>query len=451
MFALLSGVLFALPRVKLDFVKVEINGVSIAAEVARSPRERSIGLSERPGLSALSGMIFLFDRPDKYGMWMKGMKFPIDILWIRGGTVVDLEENVSPPRRNVSETLFPVYRSEAPADVVLETAAGFSKRYNVKIGDQVKIFWSEAAPRVPRLGEQYFIETLAQNPAQGKDFKIEKLLYATPGYKKFLISYKSDQITVSGVMNIPSGAPPAGGWPVLILNHGLIHPSIYFPGRGSKREQDFFTRKGYATIHPDYRGYGITDSRLICRPTLFFDKDACRHDFYVGYSQDVVNLVDALKKLNSQLLDVGRIGLWGHSMGGGIAARVMVLSPDIRAYVLFAPISADAEDNFYELPQDELSRLAKVYGVGEDARKLYEKISPLNYFSLVEAPVQVHHGIADKEVPPEFSEKIFEELKAQGKVAEFFKYPGEGHEFGDAWSWAAERSLQFFDKYVKPR
>ena len=237
-------------------------------------------------------------------------------------------------------------------------------------------------------------------------------------------------------MNIPRGVQPDEGFPVLILNHGLIPPEIYFSGRGSKREQDFFARHGYITIHPDYRGLASSSPN-----------PAQRHDFYEGYAEDVVNLIDALQKLNSNLIDMDRIGMWGHSMGGGIAARVMVRLPEIRAYVLFAPISADAEDNFYELSKDEVLWLRQMYGpAGADA---YRKISPLTYFKDVTAPVQLHHGMDDKDVPMAFSEKMFEELRRLGKVTEFFSYPGEGHEFGDAWEIAAERSLQFFDRYVK--
>ena len=158
-------------------------------------------------------------------------------------------------------------------------------------------------------------------------------------------------------------------------------------------------------------------------------------------------LVDAVKESSLDFLDGNRIGMWGHSMGGGIASRVMVLSRDIRAYVLFAPISADAEDNFYELAPEEVARLRATYGpVGDPA---YQNISPLAYFSDVEAPVQLHHGIGDDAVPIGFSEKMFAALRRYDKKAELFTYPGEKHEFAGAWPLAASRALQFFDKYVK--
>ena len=147
------------------------------------------------------------------------------------------------------------------------------------------------------------------------------------------------------------------------------------------------------------------------------------------------------------MTDTNRMGMWGHSMGGGIAARVAVLSPDIRAFVLFAPISADAEDNFYELAPEEIAWLRATYGAAGGG--VYQKISPLNYFSDIGAPVQIHHGLADTAVPVAFSERMFAALRSFDKKSELFTYPGESHEFADVWPLAASRALQFFDKYVK--
>lgn len=427
-------------------------------EVAASSNLRRLGLSGRDGLGENSGMLFVFDHSDFYDFWMKDMKFPLDIIWIKNNKVADLEENVPPPLAGAPDASPPVYKPEAPADSVLEVKAGFAGKNQVKIGDEVKIFSAFLEKTRPNFASQnlggfpsngslenfrppgfeYFIETLRQTPAQGRNFKVDRVLSRNSAYQKFLVSYESADFKISGVMNVPLGDPSSGGWPVIILNHGLIHPSVYFPGRGSRREQDFFARRGYATIHPDYRGLGFSS------PAPY---PISEHDFYVGYTEDVTNLIDALKKLNSSLLDVQRIGMWGHSMGGGIAARVMVLRPEVRAFVLFAPLSAEVEDNFYELPKKETARLRKVYG--SESAEAYKKMSPLTYFADISSPVQLNHGDADADVPIEFSEKMFAALKQYNKKAEFFTYPGEGHEFGEGWALAAERALQFFDRYVK--
>ena len=146
-------------------------------------------------------------------------------------------------------------------------------------------------------------------------------------------------------------------------------------------------------------------------------------------------------------MDGHRIGMWGHSMGGGIAARIMALRSDVKAFVLFAPISADVEDNFFELTPEEIQWIHDTYGHAGDP--VYRKMSPIEYFADVSAPVQIHHGDGDTAVPLLFSQKMYDALKQNGKKAEFFIYPGEKHEFINDWQLAADRALQFFDHYVK--
>jgi len=442
------GVIFGLPVREGNFATVKIGGVTLAAEVVSDRASMARGLSYRSNLAQNGAMLFLFDRPDRYGFWMKEMLFPIDIFWIKDNRIVDMEERASPPAPGADEKSLPVYVPDVPADMVLETRAGFAAEHHVRIGDAVEImgFQSPVGKRAGGTenamslspGEQYTIEYARAHPSVGSDFKINGIL-SNPngdGYKKFSVAYRSGDLVISGVMNVPSGSTPDGGFPLLILNHGLIQSEVYFSGRGSKREQDFFARNGYITIHPDYRGLASSSPN-----------PALHHDFYEGYAQDVQALIDALKKTDTSLIDTDRIGMWGHSMGGGIAARAMVRSHDIRAYVLFAPISADAEDNFYELTDEEVEWLHGEYGPA--GSPLYRKISPISYFADVAAPVQLHHGTDDRDVPIVFSERMYDTLTQLGKKTELFKYPGEKHEFISAWPLAAARALRFFDTYVK--
>lgn len=466
-FALLLGAVFAYPSARHGFARVELKGAHLLVEVVRDPAAHAKGLSERSSIPELGGMLFLFDKPDHYSMWMKDMRFAIDIFWVRNGIVVDLEEEVAPPSRDGmspprqsglpsrGQSFLPIYRPDMPADMVLETRAGVAKKYRITIGDGIRISFgtsegaksaespdkdeaislavaeSASPPHAP-----YTIEALRNAAPHGSVFKIEQLFLKTDAYQKHAISYQSGDLAISGVMNVPLAAPPEGGFPVLILNHGLIPPEIYFSGRGSKREQEFFARHGYITIHPDYRG--LASSSPLTN---------ARHDFYVGYTEDVTALIDALKEFASSLMNLKRLGMWGHSMGGGIAARVAVLRPEVRAYVLFAPISADVEDNFYELAKEEVAWLHDTYGA--EGASAYREISPITFFKDVSAPVQLHHGVADKDVPLDFSKKIFNALTRERKKAELYTYAGEGHEFGGAWQLAAERALQFFNFHLK--
>lgn len=111
-----------------------INGVDIPIELARTETERERGLSGRASLDEGSGMLFIFEKPGVYSFWMPDMRFPIDIIWINGGKIVDISENVS----NEFDPAEPVYYfPSAPIQYVLEVNAGFAKSNGIKVGDAV--------------------------------------------------------------------------------------------------------------------------------------------------------------------------------------------------------------------------------------------------------------------------------------------------------------------------
>ena len=114
----------------------QIHGKVFKLDIAASPRAREIGLSQTDSLPEDRGMLFLFDKPDYYPFWMKGMKFPLDILFIRDSTIVSIKRNLQPP---TSEGNPPSYAPEQPADRVLEINAGLCDKYNINVGDVVRI------------------------------------------------------------------------------------------------------------------------------------------------------------------------------------------------------------------------------------------------------------------------------------------------------------------------
>ena len=107
-------------------------------EVADTIVSRTRGLSGRAGLKENEGMLFVFGSPDMHGFWMKDMKFPIDIVWIRGEKIVGFAENTMPePGKSLLNLR--VYYSPEPADRVLEIKAGLVEKFGLKIGDTVRV------------------------------------------------------------------------------------------------------------------------------------------------------------------------------------------------------------------------------------------------------------------------------------------------------------------------
>ena len=115
-------------------MEVVLGGKTFLMETATTPAEQERGLSGHAPLSDNSGMLFIFDKPDNYGFWMKDMLFPLDIIWISSDFhIVHIEKNLS------AQTYPTIYYPNAPAEYVLEISAGESDKNNIKIGDLVKI------------------------------------------------------------------------------------------------------------------------------------------------------------------------------------------------------------------------------------------------------------------------------------------------------------------------
>ena len=74
-------------------------------------------------------MLFVFDRPGEYAFWMKGMRFPIDIVWLSGHEVVHIE-------RQIQADSLSIYAPAQPADRVLEFNAGAMD--GLSVGDKVE-------------------------------------------------------------------------------------------------------------------------------------------------------------------------------------------------------------------------------------------------------------------------------------------------------------------------
>lgn len=278
-----------------------------------------------------------------------------------------------------------------------------------------------------------------QKQLDGRELTQGAVLSANESYTRYYITYKSGTLTISGIMNVPKGDGP---FPVLILNHGYIDPAVYTNGRGLRREQDYLARRGYVVIHPDYRNHANSTK----------DPDA-DINFRLGYAEDAANAIVAVKNSDLTYLDKERIGMLGHSMGGGVSLNVMVAKPELaKAVVLFAPVSGDNRDNFerWTTTRPETAQeILKRYGSPAESPLFWDNISSINFLDKSTAPVMIHHGTADADVPIEWSKELDEALKKEGKSVSFYIYDGQPHEFTSAWTQVMERTTAFFDKQVK--
>lgn len=115
----------------------KIHDKEFRLDVVETAVQKQKGLSNRRSINDKQGMLFLFDTPGYYSFWMKEMKFPIDIIFIKGDKIVTIHKNVMPPEDKTQR--LPLYAPSAPADKVLEIGAGLSDKYNFKEGDTIQV------------------------------------------------------------------------------------------------------------------------------------------------------------------------------------------------------------------------------------------------------------------------------------------------------------------------
>jgi uncharacterized protein len=111
--------------------RVEIKGHFFTVDIAATGAEKAKGLGERDNMPQNHGMLFPYDHKEQYGFWMKGMRFPIDIIWIEDHTIVDISKNVP----IATSGALPSYYPKKPVNKILELNAGTVDRLGIEIGD----------------------------------------------------------------------------------------------------------------------------------------------------------------------------------------------------------------------------------------------------------------------------------------------------------------------------
>jgi dienelactone hydrolase len=233
-------------------------------------------------------------------------------------------------------------------------------------------------------------------------------------FTRYLVAYPSDGLTIYGFMNVPKGEGP---YPVIIAIHGYIDPALYNTLDYTTGYADALARSGFLVIHPNLRGYLPSDDG----PNLF----------RVGMAVDVLNLIGLVKNLGGQTGSLKRLiqrMVYGAQHGGGISTRVMTVSPDVDAIVLYAAMSGDEKKNY--------ERIFNVFSEGQRGQEELNtpdedlrRISPENYLDRIQSAISIHHGTNDSEVPPEWSQHLCDSLQELNKSVECFTYPGQPHTF----------------------
>lgn len=298
---------------------------------------------------------------------------------------------------------------------------------------------------------QWTIEAMRERQARGEfgtegPIEIVRTLEDTPNFTRSLFAYRGDGLRLTGMLNKPKGPGP---FPIVILVHGYYPLDQYQTGNGTKLAADYLANRGFMTLSPDLRSHAESDDA----PNVF----------RAGHVIDVLNLIP----LAQQLPDArpGKVGLWGHSNGGAIAAKVITVSDQVGAALIYAPASSTIAEDYQFRAERASARdhqsAGRRTGVidtidiefpvkPDEAPDLYQRLSPLPYVQYADMPIQIQWGTADETVPRKWPEDLYNALKAAGKQVEWFEYPGEPHSFTAAGNQIyLPRMAEFFGQYIR--
>lgn len=290
------------------------------------------------------------------------------------------------------------------------------------------------------------IETLREGTYPGSDITVEETLPQGSNYYRYIASYQSEGNKIFALLTVPIGEKPATGWPVIIFNHGYIPPAEYRTTEKYIAYTDAFSRSGYIVFKSDYRGHGSSEGQ----PAGGYGSNA--------YTIDVLNGMSSIKKYKDA--DINKIGMWGHSMGGFITLRSMVVNKDIKAGVIWGGVVASYPDLINRWRRNTTrptisggsrgwrQTLIDQYKSPEENPKFWNSISANSYLKDISGSLQLHHGTADTSAPVEFSEILEKQMKDAGHTVELYTYMGDDHNISTNLYTALQRSVDFFDIHV---
>ena len=270
-------------------------------------------------------------------------------------------------------------------------------------------------PPVPEEYLPYTIYNLRTRSYGGGQIEIQQVIEEKENFTRYQIRYPSDGLDIYGFVNIPRGD---GLFPVIIMIHGFGRSSVPTVLGAAIDVADLFADNGYLVLHPNMRGYPPSDNG--------------DNLYRVGLTVDVLNLIALVKDPANQPNEMKKadptlIGLWGQSLGGGVALRVATVSEDIKAMVLYSSISGDELKNaelFYGLTKEQIY-LTEM----ETPPDVMAYISPLNYFDTINASVKLYHSLTDDVVPSVWATDTCEILKVNNDDVDCFYYIGADHTF----------------------
>lgn len=307
-------------------------------------------------------------------------------------------------------------------------------------------------------------------------------------YRSYLISYVSDGKTISGQLNVPVTAPPTGGYPVIVMLRGFVPEDSYQTGVGTKNAAAYYASNGYATIAPDFLGFGESDDPPEDTWEARFIKPINVAQLLESISAyPEVTSSEELPGPVSVLLDSNNLGLWGHSNGGQIALTTLQITGKEIPTTLWAPVTAPFPYSilfFGDELADEGKEQRAWIALFEDTYDVLDFSVPQHLDLLPATTIQIHHGALDDAAPIAWTEEFIDKIQFENNrratfenqqrekistasgamkqaledelreavldkiTIEYFRYPQTDHNLSPSWNTVVQRDVTFFEEQL---
>jgi len=222
--------------------------------------------------------------------------------------------------------------------------------------------------------------------------------------------------------------------PAIIICHGF---------KGFKNWA-FFPFLAESLAQADYIALTFNFSRNGVGPDLqnFTELDKFEENTYSHEVSDLKCVIDAIAsgEIGNGLIDTEKIGLIGHSRGGGIGLLHAQNDPRIKSLVTWSAIATVERYTPEQIKlwknqkhlEFENKRTGQMMRVGldllKDIQKNKKQLNIISAAENLETPTLVIHGQADESVPVEEAQTIFDHLASPSK--ELMIIEGGTHTFG---------------------
>ncbi len=275
-------------------------------------------------------------------------------------------------------------------------------------------------------------------------------------YTSYLTSYPSDRLKINGLLTVPVGIPPNGGWPAIVFVHGYIPPKEYTTLSRYVDYVDYLARNGFVVFKIDLRGNGDSQGQ----PAGAY--------YSAGYVIDTLNAYAALQSNSASssgaFVNPLKIGLWGHSMAGNIVMRAWTAKPDIPAVVIWSGAGYTYTDlTKYKLndPSYQPSaasspsaglrgQLQKLYGRPNVHNPFWHAMAPTNFLTDLQGAIQIDQAQDDTVVNIGYNRDLMKLFDKTSVPHEMFEYPTGGHNIdGTSFTTAMQHTVDFYKKYLE--